>query len=182
MIAIGAWLLFVIGATVLGAAAGRAGLPNYRQGAGDSARAEQILASAHIGQHAAELVLVRSTAATMTPASPAFRHAVGRALAEINGTGLARDVGNPYADHLLSASGRDALIRFQLRGPDSQVSRVVAAVARAQAASPGFTMTETGDAAVTAAELLRTRTSSVAGWPMFAWARICSAWADSPAP
>jgi len=146
MIAIGAWLLFVIGATVLGAAAGRAGLPNYRQGAGDSARAEQILASAHIGQHAAELVLVRSTAATMTPASPAFRHAVGRALAEINGTGLARDVGNPYADHLLSASGRDALIRFQLRGPDSQVSRVVAAVARAQAASPGFTMTETGDA------------------------------------
>ena len=54
MIAIGAWLLFVIGATVLGAAAGRAGLPNYRQGAGDSARAEQILASAHIGQHAAE--------------------------------------------------------------------------------------------------------------------------------
>ncbi len=146
MIAIGAWLLFVIGATLLGGAAGRIGLPNYRQGAGDSARAEQILASAHIGQPATELVLLRSSAATVTTASPAFRHAVGRALAEINGTGLARDVGNPYADHLLSASGRDALIRFQLRGADSQVSRVVAAVARAQAASPGFTMNETGDA------------------------------------
>jgi putative drug exporter of the RND superfamily len=146
MIAIGAWLLFVIGATVLGGAAGRIGLPNYRQGAGDSARAEQILANAHIGQPATELVLLRSTAATVTTASPAFRHAVGRALAEINGTGLVRDVGNPYADHLLSASDRDALIRFQLRGADSQVSRVVAAVARAQAASPGFTMTETGDA------------------------------------
>ena len=79
MIAIGAWLLFVIGATVLGGAAGRIGLPNYRQGAGDSARAEQILASAHIGQPATELVLVRSTAATVTTASPAFRHAVGRA-------------------------------------------------------------------------------------------------------
>ena len=146
MIAIGAWLLFVIGATVLGGAAGRIGLPNYRQGAGDSARAEQILASAHIGQPATELVLVRSTAATVTTASPAFRHAVGRALAEIDSTGLARDVGNPYADRLLSASGRDALIRFQLRGADSQVGRVIAAVARAQAASPGFTMTETGDA------------------------------------
>src|SRR5215471_2336944 len=146
MIAIGAWLLFVIGATVLGGAAGRVALPDYRQGAGDSARAEQILASAHINQPATELVLVRSTAATMTAASPAFRHAVGRALAEINGTGLAREVQDPYADHLISANGRDALIRFQLRGADSTVSTVLAAVGRAQAASPGFTMTETGDA------------------------------------
>ena len=48
--------------------------------------------------------------------------------------------------HLLSANGQDALIRFQLRGADSQVSTVLAAVARAQAVSPGFTMTETGDA------------------------------------
>jgi uncharacterized membrane protein YdfJ with MMPL/SSD domain len=145
MIAIGAWLLFVTGATVLGGAAGRAGLPNYRQGAGDSARAEQILAHANIGQPATELVLVRSSAA-VTAASPAFRHAVGRALAGINGTGLAREVQNPYVGHLISANGRDALIRFELRGADSTVSTVLAAVARAQAASPGFTMTETGDA------------------------------------
>src|SRR5262252_6773117 len=146
MIAIGAWLLFVIGATVLGGAAGRAALPDYRQGAGDSARAEQILASAHISQPATELVLVRSNSAAVTTASPAFRHAVDRALAGLNRTGLARGVQDPYAGHLLSANGRDALIRFQLRGADSQVSRVVAAVARAQSASPGFTMTETGDA------------------------------------
>src|SRR5215472_11912290 len=90
MIAIGAWLLFVVAATVLGGAVGRAGLPDYRQGAGDSARAEQILARAHISKPAADLVLVRSTTAAMTTASPAFRHAVDRAMAEINGTGLAR--------------------------------------------------------------------------------------------
>src|SRR5215470_1495312 len=82
----------------------------------------------------------------MTAASPAFRRAVGRALAEINGTGLAREVQDPSAGHLISANSRDALIRFQLRGADSTVSTVLAAVARAQAASPGFTMTETGDA------------------------------------
>jgi putative drug exporter of the RND superfamily len=147
MIAIGAWLLFVVAATVLGGAVGRVGLPGYRQGAGDSARAEQILASAHIGQPATELVLVRSASATVTAASPAFRHAVDRALAGINGTGLARQVQDPYADHLLSANGRDALIRFNLAdGPDSQVNTVLAAVARAQVASPGFRMTETGDA------------------------------------
>src|SRR5215472_5204980 len=92
MIAIGAWLLFVIGATVLGGAAGRVGLPDYRQGAGDSARAEQILAAANIARPATELVLVRSTSASVTAASPAFRHAVGRALAAISGTGLARQV------------------------------------------------------------------------------------------
>src|SRR5215469_7673826 len=128
MIAIGLWLLFVVAATVLGSAAGRVGLPDYRQGAGDSARAEQILASAHIGQPAAEMVLVRSSSAAVTAASPAFRHAVGQALAEISGTGLARQVQDPYVAHLLSASGRDALIRFNL------------------AAGPGFTMTETGGA------------------------------------
>ena len=144
--AIGIWLLFVVGATVLGGAAGRAGLPGWRQGAGDSARAEQILAHANISEPATELVLVRSGSAAVTAASPAFRHAVGRALAEINGTGLARQVQDPYAGHLLSANGRDALIRFQLRGADSQVNTVLAAVGRAQAASPGFTMTETGDA------------------------------------
>ena len=146
MIAIGAWLLFVIGATVLGGAAGRAGLPDWRQGAGDSARAEQILSNANIGQPATELVLVRSRSAAVTAASPVFRHAVGRALAAINGTGLARGVQDPYPGHLPSANGRDALIRFQLRGADSTVGTVLAAVARAQAASPGFTMTETGDA------------------------------------
>jgi RND superfamily putative drug exporter len=147
MIAIGAWLLFVVAATVLGGAVGRVGLPSYRQGASDSARAEQILASAHIGQPASELVLVRSAAGTVTAASPAFRDAVDRALAGINRTGLARQVQDPYADHLLSANGRDALIRFNLAdGPDSRVSTVLAAVARAQAASPGFTMTEIGDA------------------------------------
>jgi len=147
MIAIGLWLLFVVAATVLGSAAGRVGLPDYRQGAGDSARAEQILASAHIGQPAAEMVLVRSSSAAVTAASPAFRHAVSQALVEISGTGLARRVQDPYVTHLLSASGREALIRFNLAaGPDSQVTTVLAAVARAEAASPGFTMTETGEA------------------------------------
>jgi len=146
MIAIGAWLLFVVAATVLGGAVGRAGLPNYRQGAGDSARAEQILAQAHIGQPATELVLVHSTT-TVTTASPVFRHAVDRALAGINGTGLARQLQNPYTSHLLSADGRDALIRFNLAdGSDSRVGTVLAAVARAQAGSPGIRMTETGDA------------------------------------
>src|SRR6516162_991416 len=80
MIAIGVWLLFVIGATVLGGAAGRAGLPSYRQGAGESAQAEQILAHANIGQPATELVLVRSDASAVTVRSAAFRQAVGRAL------------------------------------------------------------------------------------------------------
>src|SRR5215468_11636933 len=96
MIAIGAWLLFVVAATVLGGAVGRAGLPDYRQGAGDSARAEEILARAHISQPATELVLVRSTDAGVTVRSAAFRHAVGMALAGITGTGVARDVQNPY--------------------------------------------------------------------------------------
>ena len=38
------------------------------------------------------------------------------------------------------------------------------------------------EAVVTVAAVLRTSTSSVAGWPMCALARICSARAESPAP
>jgi RND superfamily putative drug exporter len=147
LIAIGAWLLLVVVATALGSAAGRVGLPGYRQGAGDSARAEQILSRANIARPAGEMVLVRNASARVTAASPAFRHAVDKAMADIRGTGLARQVQDPYASHLISADGRDALIRFDLAdGADSRVSAVLAAVGRAQAASRGFTMTETGDA------------------------------------
>src|SRR5690242_12506521 len=74
--AIGIWLLFVVAAAVLGGAAGQVGMPGYRQGAGDSARAEQILAHAHINSPAAEMVLVRGTSAGVTATSPVFRHAV----------------------------------------------------------------------------------------------------------
>src|SRR5262245_62832581 len=70
MIAIGAWLLFVVAATVLGGAAGRAGLPEYRQGAGDVARAEQILARAHISQPATDLALDHTHTDTVSTASP----------------------------------------------------------------------------------------------------------------
>ena len=90
MIAIGAWLLFVVAATVLGGAAGRAGLPDYRQGAGDSARAEQILARAHISQPATELVLVHSNT-TVTTASRVFRHAVDMRLGNPGGIKLTVD-------------------------------------------------------------------------------------------
>src|SRR5215469_16129003 len=71
VIAIAVWLLFVVAATVFGGAVGRVGLPSYRQGAGDSARAQQILARANVGQSATELVLVRSSSAAVTVASPA---------------------------------------------------------------------------------------------------------------
>ncbi|HEY2576885.1 MAG TPA: MMPL family transporter [Streptosporangiaceae bacterium] len=139
--AIFGWLIFVVAASFIGAAAGRISLSDAQQGAGDSGRAAQILANSGLGQPAAELVLVHSTGVAV--GSPAFRHAVNAAEAGIRSTGLARNMAAP----LLNPRDRDALIRFDLANvPDARVSAAVAAVARAQAASPGFTMREFGDA------------------------------------
>jgi putative drug exporter of the RND superfamily len=141
------WLLFVLIVTLLGNAWGQVGLPAYRQLAGGSAEAEKILEQAHISDPAVEWVLIRSARPAVTSSSPVFRRAVATVLDGISSTRLVSGVESPYADRLVSNGGRDALVRFNMRtGHEGQVSVVLAAVAHAQAASPGFSMRETGAA------------------------------------
>ncbi|MFF3780348.1 hypothetical protein [Streptomyces sp. NPDC001933] len=52
------WLLFVVLATGIGGASGMVEMSDSENGAGDSARAEQILDDAGLGQPAGELVMV----------------------------------------------------------------------------------------------------------------------------
>ena len=61
-VAIAGWLLFVVVAMLIGARFSQVSLADYEEGAGDSARAERILAEAGITQPAAEVVMVHSTA------------------------------------------------------------------------------------------------------------------------
>jgi hypothetical protein len=77
------WLLFVVVAVVLGRVAGTHKLSDAEQSTGETARAEQILASAGFGTPAYESVLVRSS--TVTASDPAFRAAVHSVMATLRG-------------------------------------------------------------------------------------------------
>lgn len=55
------WLLFVVLAAGIGGASGMVEMTNAENGAGDSARAEQILSDAGLSHRAGELVMVSST-------------------------------------------------------------------------------------------------------------------------
>jgi putative drug exporter of the RND superfamily len=146
--AIFGWVLFVLVAGFLGTVAGQVNLASSQEGAGDSMRAAVILANAGHAQPAAEMVLVSSTSATTS--APAFRAAVRTVLADVRRTGLTQDLQNPLTAGLVSADHHAALVEFTMTGdPDTAPSRaqpVLNAVASAQAASPGFTMREFGDA------------------------------------
>ena len=142
------WLLFVAAATLLGSAAGQVGLTGFQQGAGDSARAEQIIADSGIARPAGEMVLVHSR--SVATGTAAFHAAVRAVSTGARSTGLVRNIQDPYRDHLISPRGHDALVRFDVTDSADNsphgIRPVLAAVARAQAASPGFTIQEFGDA------------------------------------
>ncbi len=136
----------------LGNASGQVGLANYQQMAGGSAQAEKILDQAGIQDPSGEVVLVQNRGPVGASPSPSFRRAVDATVAAVGSTGLAYDIENPCTDHLFSANGRAALVGFNVKpGDNAKIGAVLAAVARAQAANPRFSLRETGDASGTQA-------------------------------
>jgi uncharacterized membrane protein YdfJ with MMPL/SSD domain len=138
--AIVGWLLFVIAASMIGAMAGQITMKPEQNGAGDSLRAEKILADAGIQHPAGEMVIVHS----QTP--DGWRDAAGAVAAGVRATGR--------IDHLQPAlaakDGRDGLVRFEMKGdletaPD-RVQPVLDAVDRVKAAHPEVAIGQFGDA------------------------------------
>ncbi|MEU8675996.1 MMPL family transporter [Streptomyces sp. NPDC048560] len=100
------WLLFVLLATGLGGASGMVEMTEAENGAGDSAKAEQILADAGLGHPAGELVMVSGKeAGEWKRAAEELSAAVGR-------TGEVRNLAAPVP----SEDGKDALITFEMKG------------------------------------------------------------------
>ena len=79
--AVAGWMAFVVVAIGVGTTVGTHKLSASEQATGESAQAEQILASAGFKTPAAESVLVRSS--TRTVADPAFRSTVQSALVKL---------------------------------------------------------------------------------------------------
>jgi uncharacterized membrane protein YdfJ with MMPL/SSD domain len=148
--ATGAWLVFVAVAVVLGQIAGTHKLSDSAQSTGESARAQQILASAGFGTPASESVLVRS--GTLTGSAPEFRSAVSSVTSTLRAMPQAKNVRTGAAGEI-SNDRHAQLIEFDMTGKadtaDKRVQPLLDSVARLQRAHPGFTIAEFGFASAT---------------------------------
>ncbi|MCX4667670.1 MMPL family transporter [Streptomyces sp. NBC_01381] len=125
------WLLFVVLATTIGGASGMVTASDDEMGVGDSGRAAQILDEAGVEEPAGELVMV----AARTP--DGWRDVAGDLSKALTATGDVRDVQAP----LPSEDRKDALLRFEMKGPSDdaadRVQPVLDAVQKADEAGAG---------------------------------------------
>ncbi|MET9090969.1 MMPL family transporter [Streptomyces cyaneofuscatus] len=134
------WLLFVVLAAGIGGATGMVEMSDAENGAGDSARAEQILQDAGLAKPAGELVMVSA------PAAGEWQAAAAALTDAVRDTGAVRDLAAP----LPSENGKDALVTFVMRGdartaPD-RVQPVLDAVAAVAKAHPDVEIHQFGEA------------------------------------
>jgi uncharacterized membrane protein YdfJ with MMPL/SSD domain len=148
--AVAVWIAFVVVAIALGTAVGTHKLSSSEQSTGETARAEQILASAGFKTPASEAVLVRSRA--LTVADPTFRATVQGVLAKLRTMPQVINLRTGAAGEV-SKDRHAQLIEFDMKGKmdtaDKRVQPLLDAVAGLQKASPGFTVAEFGVASAT---------------------------------
>ncbi|MCF3119459.1 MMPL family transporter [Streptomyces arenae] len=136
------WLVFVVLATVIGGASGTVTASDDEMGVGDSGRATAILEDAGIDEPAGELVMVSARTAD------GWRDAAADLSKALTATGEVRDMQRP----LPSKDGKDALLRFVMKGPSDEaadrVQPVLDAVdkAREDGAARGISVHQFGDA------------------------------------
>ncbi|MFJ4851060.1 MMPL family transporter [Streptomyces sp. NPDC088733] len=151
--AVGGWLLFVALALTIGSMAGRVDVTDSEEVPGEFGQAVRILDDAGLSNGpAGEMVLVRaaSGAAAVKATDPAFRATVDDVITAVKGTGEATAVQSPYDIKAVSADGRSALVKFDMRGdPDTapdRVQPVVDAVHGVQDRHADFTVEQFGEA------------------------------------
>ena len=120
------------------------------QSTGETARAEQILASAGFKTPASEAVLVRSR--TRTVVDPTFRATVQGVLAKLRTMAEVTNLRTGAAGEVSKDRGAQ-LIEFDMKGKldtaDGRVQPLLDAVAGLQKSSPSFTVAEFGFASAT---------------------------------
>ncbi|HET9647586.1 MAG TPA: MMPL family transporter, partial [Microlunatus sp.] len=146
MLAVVGWVLFVAVATTIGSRAGQQHMTEDQYATGDSVRVMQILDRAGLKPPASEAFLVTS-AGRVT--SPAARAAVADLVRRLQATGETTSVVDPYANRLVSADGRSALLQVSLRGDPmtagDRVQPVLDATAAFRSAHPDLRVDEFGD-------------------------------------
>ena len=139
------WIIAVVIAIVGGRMAGTHKLSDAEQATGETARAEQILASAGFSTPASESVLVKSP--TLTTRDPAFRSALGSVTAKLRTMPQVKNLRTGAVGEI-SKDGHAQLVEFDMKGKhdtaDKRVQPLLDAVSGLQRAHPGFTIAEFG--------------------------------------
>jgi putative drug exporter of the RND superfamily len=137
------WLAFVLVAFGLGGMVGAKSVDPNDAGPGQSGRMDKIL-EAGFKQPAAESVLIQSRSLRAT--DPAFKAAIGDITTRVAKIAVVKNVHTAR----ISKDGRAALVEFDIRGAKDKaidkIDPVLASVAAAQRAHPGFVIGEFGDA------------------------------------
>ena len=143
------WLAFVIVAFGLGGLAGTKTITNS-SGPGESGRMDRIL-EAGFKQPASEHVLIQSDSHRV--GETVFDAAIADVVARVSKIAVVQEVRSPLAAAYAAQISKDrhaALVQFQIRGDKTkavdEIAPVLATVAEAQRAHPGFTIGEFGDA------------------------------------
>jgi len=152
---IAGWLVLAGTALLAGQLLGTQSQPQYDPG--QAGQAEQMLHQLNVVSPPQESILIQARGSSPGDTyahSAQLRGTVAdvvRALGRLPGT--ARDIRSPLSPggrSLVSADSRTALVTFSVAGPhasaDATVAGAQAAVARVQAAHPGLTVAEAGDA------------------------------------
>jgi hypothetical protein len=144
---ISAWLLLVAACVIAGGSAGTKSLTDAQTGVGESARADAIIARAHLTRPPQENILVSSTSAVDTEAAVRALELRLRAVGQVGAVHGPND-----APALSRPGGRIALVQATLRGDPDQagdhVAGVESAVKAVAAAYPRVTLQEAGDGTV----------------------------------
>jgi putative drug exporter of the RND superfamily len=156
-VVIGAWLLFLGAAILVGQLLGSQARPQYAPG--QAGQADRILYNLGVVTPPVESVLIQARDPRATFATdPQMRQAAQQVV-----TALARmpraaaDIASPLGPGgrlLVSPGGRSAMVTFDVAGPnaaaDTTVGADMAAVAAVQARHPGLIVAEAGDASTDA--------------------------------
>jgi putative drug exporter of the RND superfamily len=139
------WIVVVLVAIAAGRMAGTHKLSDAEQATGETARAEQILASAGFSTPASESVLVKS--ASSTAGDQAFRSAVGSVMAKLRTMPQVKNLRTGAAGEI-SKDRHAQLVEFDMKGKldsaDKRVQPLLDAVSGLQRAHPEFTIAEFG--------------------------------------
>jgi uncharacterized membrane protein YdfJ with MMPL/SSD domain len=144
------WLGFVVVAFMLGGLVGTRSIDQNAAGPGESGRMNEIL-EAGFEQRAAENVLIQSR--SLRVGTAAFDSVIADVVARVSSVAAVRSIRSPLASGNAGQISKDrhsALVHFEIRGEKDEaadkIEPVLAAVAAAQRAHPGFTIGEFGDA------------------------------------
>ncbi len=144
LLTIALWLLLVAGCVIAGMSAGTKQLTNAQTGVGESARADAIVAKAHLTRPAQESILVRSASAATTESAVRALETRLRAVPQV-----AAIHGPANTAALSKAGGRTALVQATLRGdPDKAADHVAGVQSAVQAVAAGHSgakLQEAGD-------------------------------------